>query len=153
MPKSNRALALHATPTDFSPMYSCPGCSRVYGSRELAISCSTDNEQPTSAPGDIVYIDIGYGWFDGAEHWLKKARKDGTLQLYGAYFVVTGTKLEDHRLQYSVKTLGIKNGNPTGLRGWTTNSTHIRMTAVKNPDPRLIAESREFIGEIYDHLL
>lgn len=145
--------ALRVLPDDFSPVYRCPGCDLFYSSREVAIECSQSNEKANAKPGDIIKIDIGYGWHDGLDHWLFE-QKDTFhgKKLWGAYFVVTATTHDKHRSRLHIKTLGIKNGNPTGLCGWTS-STHKAAHIVRNPDQRFIDESRQFIGEVYDHLI
>lgn len=70
-----------------------------------------------------------------------------------AYFVVTSVCHDDrHMARYSIKTLGIKNGNPTGLTGWTSG-THKTAKLVKKPPPRIVEEAAPFIGEVYKHLI
>lgn len=142
-------------PTDFSPVYFCPGCEARYTTRKEAVECSGTDEVPTFKVGQIVCIDIRYGWFDGDEKWLVKNGKDDGRQMYAAYFVVTAVDYNRtcnaHRCRYHVKTLGIKNGNPTGSIGYTT-STHYPLQRVPQ-NPVLVAEGAKFIGETTDHLL
>lgn len=156
--------AMATLPMDFSAAYTCPKCHRQYAAQELAMACAGTDEpvNPLCKPGSIVLIDIGYGWFDGLEHWLVKSdREHHGRPLYDAYFIVTSvdwgnmrqTGHDVHRACYSVKTLGIKNGNKTGLCGWTRSQTHKSMKSLRDPDPRLLEEGKSFIGEVYEHLL
>lgn len=151
LPIYNKALG--DMPDDFSAVYRCPGCHRFYASAELARECSETNEKLGAKPGDIIKIDVGYGWWDGADHWMIFNTGDhhGT-PTHSAYFVVTAITHYKHEARYSVKTLGIKNGNPTGLCGWSGGG-HKIMRAVKNPDPRLVEEGKPYIGEVYDNLI
>lgn len=151
--KEAACKALTTLPDDFSPIYRCPGCERFYADRDVAIECSNSNEKLGAKPGDIVRIDIGYGWYDGAEHWLiMNTGKWHDRPTHSAYFIITAITHHKHRARYSVKTLGIKNGHPTGLRGWT-GGNHKTMLRVKKPDPRLVEEGKPYIGEVYEHLL
>lgn len=141
--------ALIVLPDDFSPIYRCPGCERFYADRDVAIACSNSNEKLGAKPGDIVIIDVGYGWWDGADHWMIfNTGKFHGKSTHSAYFIITAITHHKHKARYSVKTLGILNGNPTGLCGWTTSGS---MKAVKRPDLRLVEEGKPYIGEVHDN--
>jgi hypothetical protein len=151
----DRTKALCKDPKDFTAIYVCPGCGRKYASRALAVACSEDNETPLIyAPGDLLVVDIGYAWYDGLERWLllNQGREVHDKKTHMAYFRVTAVTYDDHRAHYHIKTLGIKNGHPTGLCGWTS-SRHVSAQIVPNPDPKLIEESEQFIGEVYENLI
>lgn len=145
-------------PTDFSPVYFCPKCHRPYKAEADARECDASDVAPVYEVGQIVRIDVGYGWFDGDEKWLIKDGKDGSRQLYAAYFVITAIDYDRsngwhaHDPRYHIKTLGIKNGNPTGLAGHTFLKTHTPLIRVKQ-DPVLVAEGAKFIGKKSERLI
>lgn len=150
-----RARHLRSDPTDFTPVYVCSHCWRRYAYRADAILCASQNEKVLANPGAIIRVSIGYGWYDGLEHWmlLNQGHEFHGKKTHDAYFIVTAVTHHDHRARYSIKTLGIKNGNKTGLCGWTSNSGHIPFEVIHDPDPRLLDEGKSFIGEVYDHLI
>ncbi len=138
-------------PKDFAPVYHCPQCSNRFTTQIEAIRCNKTNEAPIYTPGDIIRIDVGYGWFDGAEHWLIPTKEhDNPRRMWDAYFIVTSVDHDEHQCRYSVKTLGIKSGDETGLCGWTSSRHYI---GKKSYQPALAAEGAKYIGEKYKELL
>jgi len=144
-------MKLSRLPTDFSPVFFCPGCNARFSERAEAVACSGSNETCDVIPGDILEIDIGYSWHDGADNWMIFNTGDWHgAKTHSAYFIVTALTWEDHRVHIHVKTLGIKNGSKTGLTGWTGKG-HIPWKKVDRPD--LYAEASQYIGSVTDHLL
>jgi len=146
------SIRSHSLPTDFSAVHFCPNCWRHYPNKPAAEKCFATNEELVHKPGDMLLVDVGYGWYDGDVKWLVDRGKANTSsgRTYAAYFIVTAANHVEHRARYHIKTLGIKNGNPTGLCGWTS-ATHKTGTPIVRPD--LAEEAKQFIGETYDHLL
>lgn len=143
-------------------MYYCPVCKNQYASEILARACAATNEKAIARAGDIVIVDVGYGWFDGLEHWMvPNTGKSRDINTHSAYFIITSVDYGNrnqanymlHTARYSMKTLGIINGTKTGLQGWNTARNHLGFKVVKNPDPRLIEEGRPFLGQVYERLL
>jgi hypothetical protein len=140
-------------PTDFSPVYFCPKCSRIYGSEGAARTCDGSDRPAEFEVGQIVRIDVGYGWYDGDPKWLILNTGDHHgRKTHDAFFVVTAVDYDRsdrwhaHDPRYWVKTLGIKNGNPTGMGGYTYPATHVKLHPVEQ-DPILVAEGAKYIGE------
>ena len=138
-------------PPTMKPVWFCT-CRRWYESEAECAKCMASDEKADVEAGDIVLIDIGYSWYDGDVKWL--VLNTGTFhdkKTHSAYFIVTGVSHEEHRLHVHVKTLGIKNGNETGLEGWTTKGTHKNYKKVDKPE--LAKEAQQFIGQMSKHLL
>lgn len=151
--------ALASRPTDFSAMFICPVCHRFYSSQAEARECFATTDEFEFAPGDIVRIRQGYGWFEaGRDHWVLKDQgypfhgKPTHDFLYVVTSIDVGNRKQSsyhhHRPLYSVKSLAT---NQT--QGWTAMRGHYTPQAFPNPPQQVIDESRQFIGQIYHSLL
>lgn len=147
-------------PTDFSPRFFCPKCKAMHDTQTEARKCDASDEAPAIAVGEIVLIDVGYGWYDGDVNWL--VLNTDTFHgrpTHSAFFVITAIDYDrggyqPHSPRYHVKTRGILNGNPTGLAGYTGGS-HKTMRRVRNTlhMQTLKEEGAQFIGEKTEHLI
>lgn len=152
----------HKLPQDFAPRWFCPKCGAMHETEQAARKCDASDKPFTHEVGEIVSIDIAYGWFDGDVEWMQlNTDTFHGKPTHSAFFVVTAIDYErrgyqPHEPRYHVKTLGIKNGNPTGLIGWTRDATHKRMIPVDQGTPlaqKLRAQGAQYIGETTEALL
>lgn len=154
------------TPTDFSPVYFCPTCKEMHATEAAARKCFASNQTCSLKPGDIVTCSQTYGWTDSKkQHWiangvLASPNPSATRQLYQFFYVVTAITWGDRRQSHyglhdakvSLHTLAIYNGMPHGKHGWT-GSNHYPVKLVKHPPALVVAESKDFIGNVYENLL
>lgn len=171
---------LKQMPGDNTAVYFCGICGAAYSEQREAIVCGKDTAPLTYAKGgqltigDLVVGGPEYHWHDGAEHWVQFKQKTksqldnkGIRQFIWVVTAITPmcqvsnsfTKTpfneypaHSHDWVYHVRTLGLFNGFKEGMRGWNSRS-HYQMARAVNVDPRVIEESRCFLGEIYLNLL
>lgn len=126
--------------------------------------------------GDIVTAQFGFGWYNGDKRWLVNpeleltgsilvgdmsvpVRKKGKCPnhslswncfdrccTWGFYYVVTDMRLRknSHLMIYSVRTGAME--EPNGHIGGWTGSNHVRLTAVTDPPPFVVEDSKRLIG-------
>lgn len=150
---------------DFRPRFYCTICKKGFMNDLDARTCYDSTPAPLFKAGDIVTLSGSYAWNDGLDHWVvggkgrpHPLRDFEPLQFY---YVVTSVDVgnrkqadyAEHDPTYSLRTLGVFNGQPNGQRGWNRPRTHCRMTLVENPPAQVVEDAKAFIGEIYTNLL
>lgn len=155
-------------PKGFEPVYLCPVCGKGHLEKDYAIECSQRNEQPKHKVGDIVCMQLGYGWFDGDEKWVinKRGYEFHNKPTYRFWFVITAITPkrpplafhgdpDAHCIVYHVQTLALRIGDE-GFSGWTHLVTHKRFYEVEEgiePPPEVVEAAKEMLGREFSRLL
>jgi len=162
--------SIRDTTTSVKPVYICPVCKTSYKSEATAVKCATrtDMLKPIAAVGEIVCMELGYGWTDGEPAWLidNKGYKFHDKHTLRFWFVVTAItqrisherdEIADvgcHGIIYHVQTLAVKNGHPIGKSGWTTPDGHHGFKKIDiQPPAEVVEQSKALIGQVFGHLL
>lgn len=156
--------------TSIAPVYVCPICKTPYKSEATALKCATrsDLSKPIAAAGDIVCMELGYGWHDGNPAWLidGKGYKFHDKHTLRFWFVVTAVTqrashepdsrpdVTRHQIVYHVQTLAVKNGHAVGLCGWTTPDGHHGFKKIDvQPPAEVVGQSKVLVGQVFSRLL
>lgn len=151
------------------PVFVCPVCGKHHPNRVALQACMASSEKPVAKAGDIVVINEGYTWRDGADDWLYDDQGGifrGSRMMRFWYVITAVTQRhherhtgpdgdpDAHRIIYHVQTMGLRNGMPQGRGGWTHPKTHTRFTTPNRQPPQSVIDaSKEMIGRTFDNLL
>lgn len=128
---------MHADPRPRA-LFMCRVCGALHDTSEAAGKCGDGFfQEPQYKVGDIVPMELGYGWHDGDPNWVLKTpghNSHGTATMM-FWFVITaitgkpnrgGVDQEAHTPAYHMATLAIHNGLKL-FGGWNTPATHRRI--------------------------
>ena len=140
--------------------YICEGCKGRYRTEAAAMKCEEQNETKHIAEvGDIVLVRAGFSWANGDPGWIENPKVQSqpghgncfntccTMQFF---YVVTAIDMRNHRKRYHLYTGAMKNGFK---QGFTFSADHYTPVVVAAPPPRVVEESKRFIGRKAKHLV
>jgi hypothetical protein len=169
---------LRNVPDTVTAVHFCPECYAAYDSYDEAVACTKINTpKPKFSVGDIIVGGPEYHWHDGQDNWIYKYTgrgANGKPTMHNKdtrggrifYWIVTAVSgdfknerryfnthvAHSHANRFSIRTLGIKNGNPIGLTGTFRDCySDSGWTLVKKPPRAIIEEGSRFIGEVYEN--
>jgi hypothetical protein len=174
-------------PVEAVSMFKCRACGTVYSTVDAAARCAAQPDPMLAftewagwapQPGTIVQRAGAYAWVRTSRpewHSAEKVKGNGLHNgdTWTIYYVVTGTRLENHRrenvfypgfqnhgcgperinrhhLIVNVATRAFDNDEkgklvqPFGSCGWISLH-HLRLEAVTNPNPRLVEQAAELV--------
>lgn len=152
-------------PADLAPVWLCRVCGAGHLSLKEAQACETSTEPKKAKVGDIVLMELGYGWWDGLDDWVVP---HGGYEFHGTkthafWHVITAIDRgkerprplvgnpDCHTLTYHMATLAMKHQDSGG---WTRPRTHhcFRPTKLKPPQS-VIDAAPGLIGKTFNILL
>lgn len=152
-------------PKDLSPVWLCRVCGKGHLSTKEAQACEASTEKPQARVGDVVLLELGYGWWDGSDDWVVP---HGGYEFHGMkthafWHVITAIdhgnerprpfygNSDCHRLTYHVATLAMSSQQ---CGGWTRPRTHHWFGPTKLKPPQSVIDAAPgLIGKTFRHLL
>lgn len=152
-------------PKDLSPVWLCRVCGKGHLNVEDAKACEASTEKPKAKVGDLVLMELGYGWWGGLDDWVVP---HGGYEFHGTkthafWHVITAIDRGQerpralvgnwncHRLTYHMATLALVK---QGTGGWTRPATHKWFRASRRQPPQSVIDAAPgLIGKTFQHLL
>lgn len=156
---------MNSIPKDIAPVYLCPVCGTGYVNKLQAIACRDSTPEPVAKPGDMLLLQLGYGWYDGDPAWVIEngGYKFHNQPTHAFWFVVTSIDSyarpkplvgdrEAHEWRYTVASKALQ-GLDCGR--WTRPRTHHWQSEkdTRRPSESLRVEAQQFVGIKSDTLL